>query len=338
MRISVLFGGESEERDVSIASAAEIIPALRSRGYEVLAVDTAHGALDTAEEQRVLRGGVGIEPPSGAHLQAMRQGGSSLRLPTAVGSTDLVFIALHGGSGEDGRLQALLDLAGIPFTGSGSLGSSLAMDKDISKTLLRAGGVLTPDWVIAPFPSDDASFARAVGDRLGYPVVVKPTAQGSTVGLSIARDRESLFPAIAKARSFGPVMVERFVRGRELTVGILDGQPLAVGEIVIPPDEAFSYEDKYQAGAVREQFPAEVPAAVAEAARSAAVAAHELLRLDGYSRSDFRLDDDGRLWIIETNSLPGMTATSLLPKSAAAFGIDYAELCDRICRLALRQR
>lgn len=336
MRISVLFGGESEERDVSIASAAQIIPALRSRGHDVLAVDTAFGALDPAHEQRVLGGEVGLVPPSSAELEAARRAGSSLRLPADVASSDLVFIALHGGSGEDGRLQALLDLAGIPYTGSGPLGSGLAMDKDISKTLLRAGGVCTPDWVIVTDPGD-ADAAHDFATRSGYPVVVKPTSQGSTVGLSVVRERADLAAAIAKAAEFGTVMVERFVRGRELTVGVLDGQPLAVGEVIIPPEEVFSYEDKYQAAAVRELFPAEIPEPVAEAARAAAVAAHRLLRLDGYSRSDFRLSDDGNLWIIETNSLPGMTATSLLPQSAAALGIDYAELCDRICRLALRR-
>ncbi len=133
-------------------------------------------------------------------------------------------------------------------------------------------------------------------------------------------------------------MVERFVRGRELTVGVLDGEALAVGEIGVPVDEAFTYAAKYQAGAIAETFPADLPSEVAEEARAAALAAHRILRLAGYSRSDFRLDDAGALWIIEANSLPGLTATSLLPQSAAAVGIGYPELCDRIARIALRGR
>ena len=330
MRISVLFGGESEERDVSIASASLIVPALRARGHEVLAVDTAFGALDAAEEHRVLTGSVDARPPSQQELASVRDRTSSLRLPVAIGDSDVVFLALHGGSGEDGRLQALLELAGIPYTGSGPLGSGLAMDKDIAKTLLRAGGVRTPDWILAPASVEDAEVA------VGFPAVVKPTGQGSTVGLSVVRTPETLQAAIDHASRYGTVMVEQFIRGRELTVGVLDGRALAVGEIMLPPDSAFSYEDKYQAEAVAETFPADLPEPITAAARDAAEAAHRLLRLDGYSRADFRLDDAGNLWIIEANSLPGMTATSLLPQSAAAAGIDYSDLCEQICRLAMR--
>ncbi|MBF4618612.1 D-alanine--D-alanine ligase [Clavibacter sp. VKM Ac-2873] len=333
MRISVLFGGESEERDVSIASAAQVVPALRALGHEVVAVDTARGALGAADEARILTPDVGVRPPTSAELATAGAGGSAavLRLPTDLRDSDLVFLALHGGSGEDGRLQALLELAGIPFTGSSSLGSALAMDKDVAKTLLRAGGVRTPDWLIDPEPG-------AVGPALGFPVVVKPTGQGSTVGLSVVRAAAELPAALELAGRHGTVMVERFVRGRELTVGVLDGEALAVGEIGVPVDEAFTYAAKYQAGAIAETFPADLPDDVADEARAAALAAHRILRLAGYSRSDFRLDDAGALWIIEANSLPGLTATSLLPQSAAAVGIGYQELCDRIARLARRGR
>lgn len=326
----MLFGGASEERDVSIASAAQVVTALRSRGHDVLAVDTAHGALTAADEERILTSSVAVEPPSGQEIEALASAkGASLRLPAAIGDSDVVFLALHGGSGEDGRIQALLDLAGLPYTGSGPLGSGLAMDKDIAKTLLRANGIDTPGWLLAP------TTAEIVAETLSFPVVVKPTAQGSTVGLSVVRAPEELAAAIEIASQYGPAMVERFIRGRELTVGVLDGEPLAVGEILLPPDAAFTYAEKYQPHAVHEQFPADLPDQVADAVRAAAAHAHAVLRLSGYSRSDFRLDEDGRLWIIEANSLPGMTATSLLPQSAAVLGIDYAELCERICRLAL---
>jgi D-alanine-D-alanine ligase len=330
MRISVLFGGASEERDVSIASASQVIPALRAQGHEVIAVDTAHGALDARAETLILTSQVGLRPPSPHDLASIPNSSrSSLRLPAEIGDSDLVFVALHGGSGEDGRLQALLDLAGIRYTGSGPLGSGLAMDKDVAKTLLRAQGVPTPDWVLAP------TTPEAVEATLGFPVVVKPTAQGSTVGLSIVRSADDLAAAIDKAALYGTVMIERFVRGRELTVGVLDNDALAVGEIMIPRDTVFSYEDKYQPGAVTEIFPADIPDSLAKAVKDAALHAHRALRLDGYSRSDFRLDENGALWIIEANSLPGLTATSLLPQSAKAAGIGYQELCERICQLAL---
>jgi D-alanine-D-alanine ligase len=329
MRISVLFGGASEERDVSIASASQIIPALRARGHDVFAVDTAFGALDATAELRVLNPLVGTRPPSSQDLAEIpRLGESSLRLPAEIGDSDVVFLAVHGGSGEDGRLQALLELAGLRYTGSGPLGSGLAMDKDVAKTLLRAKGVQTPDWLVAP------TTATSVQATMGFPAVVKPTAQGSTVGLTIVRSASDLQAAIELASRYGTVMVEKFIRGRELTVGVLDDRALAVGEIMLPGDSAFTYADKYQPGAVAEHFPADIPNDIAAHARDVALSAHHALRLNGYSRSDFRLDEHGVLWIIETNSLPGMTATSLLPQSAAAAGISYEELCERICQLA----
>lgn len=321
----MLYGGASEERDVSIASAAQIVPALRRRGHDVIVVDTAFGAIAPSDEAAQLTATVGDEPPTGSELAIAGRQDDALRLPSDVADVDVVFIALHGGTGEDGRLQALLDLAGISYTGSGPLGSGLAMDKDISKSLLRAAGIGTPGWLMAPASADD------VNTTLGFPVIVKPVAQGSTVGLSIVREPRYLDDAIATASAFGPVMIEAFIRGRELTVGVLDDKALAVGEIILDPNEAFTYADKYQAGAVREIFPADLPLRLANAARDIALATHHALRLESYSRTDFRLDANGELWVIEANSLPGMTATSLLPQSAAAVGIDYDELCDRIC-------
>lgn len=315
---------------MSIASAAPVVRALRGLGHDVLAVDTASGALDAAAEARVLTGTVDVAPPETAALARLAGPGSALRLPEEVAGVDLVFLALHGGSGENGELQALLQLAGIPFTGSGPLGSGLAMDKDLTKRVLVQAGVRTPDWFLDPQESG------AAASELGLPVVVKPNAQGSTVGLTIVRRPGELAAAVERAAVFGPVLLERFVPGRELTVGVLGDEALAVGEIAVGPDQAFSYGDKYQPGAVAETFPADLPAEIAAEARASAVTAHRALRLSGYSRTDFRLDDGGALWTIEVNSLPGLTATSLLPQSAAAVGIGYAELCRRICDLALR--
>ncbi|HEX3842718.1 MAG TPA: D-alanine--D-alanine ligase [Steroidobacteraceae bacterium] len=326
MKIAVLFGGTSEERDVSIASAAQVIPALRGLGHEVIAVDTATGRLSGPAEQRLLTSGVGPQPPSGSVLAGMKQGAPALATEAAdMRDVDVVFLALHGGAGEDGRIQAVLDLAGLPYTGSNHIASAAAMDKDLSKRLFRAAGVPTADWRMVPVSAEE------VAGALGWPVVVKPNKQGSTVGLSIVRAPDALAAAVSLAqRHDDEVMVERFIPGRELTVGVLEGRALPVGEIIVP-GEVFDYQAKYQAGGAREIFPAELPADVASVVQALAVRAHAALKLGAYSRIDFRLDPQGDIWCLEANSLPGMTAASLLPQAARAAGIGFSELVERIC-------
>ncbi|MGP0151060.1 D-alanine--D-alanine ligase [Pseudomonas oryzihabitans] len=332
LKIAVLLGGTSEERDVSIASGAQVVAALRRRGHEVVTVDTALGLLDEDAERELLEARVGLEPPERTALVRMRgQDAGAVLSRAQLGDQDLLFLALHGGTGENGTLQTLLDLAELRYTGSGRVGSAVAMDKDLSKRLFRAAGVPTADWLMAPVD------AATVAATLGFPVIVKPSQQGSTVGLSKVSRAEDLQPAIELALRYDrEVMIERFVAGRELTVGVLGDQPLAVGEIVLGQSGVFDYTSKYQPKGAVEVFPAEVSAEIAEEARRLALAAHRALKLDGYSRADFRLDAEGRLWCLEVNTLPGMTATSLLPQSAAAMGIDFDELCERICRLALQ--
>jgi D-alanine-D-alanine ligase len=240
MKIAVLFGGTSEERDVSIASAAQIIPVLRSLGHEVVAVDTAAGRLSPPDERKLLESRVAPAPPSDQSMATLRSG--ALTNPaTAIDprAIDVVFLALHGGAGEDGRIQAMLDLAGLRYTGSNHIASAAAMDKDLSKRLFRAAGVPTADWLMAPASADD------VVRTLGLPVVVKPNKQGSTVGLTVVREVAQLAPALGLARRYDDeVMIEKFVPGREFTVGILDGRALPVGEI-IAPGEVFDYQSKY---------------------------------------------------------------------------------------------
>ena len=333
MKIAVLFGGTSEERDVSIASAAQIIPALRGLGHEVIAIDTATGRLPPDAEKKMLTSGVGPEPPSTSALSNMRE--SALMLTTNasdIRDVDVVFLALHGGAGEDGRIQAVLDLAGLAYTGSNHIASATAMDKDLSKRLFRAAAVPTADWLMAPVIAHD------VTDTLGWPVVVKPNKQGSTVGLSIVREAAALGDAVELAGRYdNEVMVEKFIPGRELTVGILDGEPLPVGEI-ITPGEIFDYQAKYQTGGAREVFPADLPAAATADVQELAVRAHNALKLGMYSRIDFRMDPEGRFWCLEANSLPGMTANSLLPQAARVAGIEFPKLVERICRAALVAR
>lgn len=330
MRIAVLFGGTSEERDVSIASAAQIIPALRSAGHEVVAVDTASGQLPAADERRLLASKVATQPPAETSIANVRAGAVALDASNLdVRGVDVVFLALHGGAGEDGRLQAMLDLAGLSYTGSNHIASAAAMDKDLSKRLFRSVQVPTADWLMAPVSPED------IAHVLGWPVVVKPNKQGSTVGLTLVRHAADLQPAINAASRFDDeIMVERFIAGREFTVGILEDRALPVGEI-IAPGEIFDYEAKYQPKAAREVFPAEIPADEVHRVQDYALRAHRVLKLGVYSRVDFRRDSKGEYWCLEVNTLPGMTSTSLLPQAALAAGISFPELLDRICRGAV---
>jgi D-alanine-D-alanine ligase len=284
------------------------------------------------EQQRLASSAVGTEPPSLESL-AKTTGGAFLpgleALPE-VANAEVVFLALHGGMGEDGTIQALLDMAHVKYTGSGHLSSALAMDKDLSKKLFRAAGVQTADWLMAPASVDE------VEKKLGLPVVVKPSKQGSTVGLSVVKKREDLDAAVKEAwRYDDEVMIEKFIAGRELTVGILGDMALPVGEIK-PVHEIYDYECKYTAGMAVEEFPAKLSPEQTQRVQAQAVAAFKSLKLRGYARIDFRLspsDDDGgegEFYCLEANTLPGMTELSLIPQGAQAAGISFPELCERI--------
>ncbi len=275
LKVAVLFGGSSEERDVSIASGAQVIQALRSAGHQVLAVDTASGLLGAEEERRLLASKVKEVPPDSDSLAIIRSGKQSLLSAGELAGVDVFFLALHGGTGEDGTLQALLDAGGFAYTGSGHLASAMAMDKDVAKRLFLAAGVETASWLMAPASEE------AVREQLGFPLVVKPNSQGSTVGLSIVHSQAELQPAIELAGRYGDeVMLERFVAGREVTVGVLDDQALPVGEILLGGQEVFDYEHKYQAGAVREVFPADLPPAIAAEAQRLALKVHRALQAE----------------------------------------------------------
>ncbi len=333
MKVAVLFGGTSAERDVSIASGAQVIKALRSAGHEAIAIDTARGVLGPQEEQRLLEWNVTEAPPTTIE-QSPAQSASALLFTrlTEIRSADVAFLALHGGTGEDGTLQAVLDLYSIPYTGSGHAASAIAMDKDISKRLFRSAGIPTADWLMTPVQTPD------VVSTLGFPLVVKPNKQGSTVGLSVVRTPQDLDAAIRLASRFDDeVMLERFIPGREFTVGMLDGEALAVGEIIPQRGEIFDYASKYQQGGATEIFPAQLSAGLARRAQELARRAHRTLKLEGHSRIDFRMDNSGEFWCLEANTSPGMTATSLLPQSGQAAGIGFPELCERICRLAIER-
>jgi D-alanine-D-alanine ligase len=335
LRIIVLMGGTSSERDVSLATGIRCAEALRACGHAVSAVDPARGVISESE-QRVLASGtiVQVAPPSQDELRRMaREALPRLAgiLPKR-GDTDVIFLGLHGGMGEDGTIQAMLDLAGVPYTGSGHLASALAMDKDLSKHLFRQAGVPTADWLMAP------ASAAEVESQLGFPVVVKPSKQGSTVGLSVVQRPSDLEAAVAEAFRFDDeVMLEKYVPGRELTVAILGGEALPVGEI-LPKHEIYDYECKYTPGMADERFPAALTSVETATIQDAARKAFRALKLGGCARIDFRMAPDGTCYCLEANTLPGMTQTSLVPQAAAAAGLSFPELCDRIVRLALIHR
>jgi D-alanine-D-alanine ligase len=310
MKILVLLGGSSAEREVSLSSGGRVAAALRERGHTVTEADPQHDAL--------------------AVLPAAR-------------AADVVWMALHGGAGEDGTIQAMFDLAGVVYSGSGHLGSALAMDKDLSKQLFRAAGVPTADWrmLTAAMPAAawrEPKYATEIFAALGNPVVVKPSKQGSTVGLSIVKDPRDLSAAIAEAFKYDDeVMLETFVPGRELTVGVLGEAALPVGEI-IPKHEIYDYECKYVPGMAEEIFPAKIPDAIRDEAQRLSLLACAALKVSGCARVDYRLHPDGTLYCLEVNTLPGMTGTSLVPQAAMAAGITFPELCERIALDAVRAR
>jgi D-alanine-D-alanine ligase len=331
MKITVLMGGTSSERNVSLASGIRITSALRERGHDVIALDPARGVISASEERELSTGKVGTEPPS---LEALSKFAEGTFLPnltsmSEIKDVDVVFLGLHGGQGEDGTIQALLDMAHVKYTGSGHLASALAMDKDLSKRLFRAAEVNTADWLMAP-----ATIEQVEG-ILSLPVVVKPSKQGSTVGLTVVKKRAGLAQAIEEAARYDDeVMIERFVPGRELTVGVLGDIALPVGEI-ISKHEIYDYECKYTPGMAKEEFPAKISREATERIQQQALAAFKALKLGGCARIDFRLSTEGEFYCLEANTLPGMTELSLIPQGAAAMGISFPELCERIVRLAL---
>jgi D-alanine-D-alanine ligase len=329
LRVTVLLGGASDERDVSFATGVQVARALRARGLEVGCLDTAVGPVSRDEEDRVLREGVPPAPPVGGLRDLLVEGGVAwLDDFGADGAPDVFFVALHGGAGEDGRVQAVLEAAGRVYTGSDAHACRIAMDKGVTKEILREEGIPTPPWLMDVFSPDD------IQDALGLPVILKAASGGSSLRLELAHDRAELEVAVERARHFDDrVLAEGYVAGREFTVGILEDRALPVGEI-IPRGEFFDYECKYQPGMALEVFPAELEGEKAGEMQDLALRVHGALGLRDYSRVDFIMGGDGGMWCLEANTLPGLTANSLVPKAAAAAGMAFEDLCARLVELA----
>lgn len=301
LRVAVLMGGTSHERAVSLNSGSMVAGALDRAKYDVISVDFT---------------------------------GDLAPIIALPGQVDVVFLALHGPGGEDGRMQGVLDLLGLPYTGSGVLGSALAMHKGMAKHIYQAAGVPTPeDVTLYRGAPDPAAQVRAA---VGLPCVVKPVNEGSTFGISIVREDAELAPALEEAfRYCGEVIAERFVQGVEISVPVLGADPQALPAIeIIPKSGFYDYEMKYTPGATEEICPARISPTAAERAGDYAVRAHRALGCYGVSRTDFIVVGDEPV-ALETNSLPGMTATSLLPLSARVAGISFSDLLDRLIGDAL---
>ena len=304
LRLALLAGGKSGEREVSLKGAEEVARALDPQKYEVRRYDPATDLALLAAEADTL---------------------------------DVAFILLHGPFGEDGTVQGFLDLLSLPYQGSGVLGSALAMDKNLAKILYRNNGLKVPEWYMAQ--KEDIDNPSKIPDQLGLPLVIKPANQGSSLGMTIARSEDEITEGLKKAFAIDhQVMVEEFIEGREITGGILGNDeltPLPLVEI-IPGEqyEFFDYEAKYQPGASSEICPAELDEPITIRAQQYALTAHRALQLRGYSRTDMIVCGDD-IYVLETNTIPGMTPTSLLPQGAAAAGLDFAALLDRLIELAL---
>ena len=342
MNILVLAGGLSTERNVSLSSGSLITAALRRRGHRVLMLDVFEG-IDTlpadpislfSTEQEEVRC-VSTEVPDLEALRASRGNPRSSIGPHILPLcelADVVYIALHGAMGENGQLQATLDNLGIRYTGSDYAGSLLAMDKDLAKKMMAFAGVRTPEWITCSTGEADA---RRILADIGLPCVIKPVTGGSSVGVSLVHSESELRAALQNAARYeSTVMAERLIVGRELTCGVLEGRALPPVEI-IPKQGFYDYVNKYQAGATEELCPAPLSKAETEELHAITLRAFAALRLRSYARLDFMLDKDGVFWCLEANTLPGMTPTSLLPQEAAAVGIPYDELCERLAMSAL---
>lgn len=339
MRLVVLFGGRSAEHDVSRQSAASVLSAVDPERYDVVPVGIEQ------DGTWVLAGATPESLPSGA-LSLPVKGEERPPLDVVAGAGDaevtVVLPLLHGPMGEDGTVQGMLELAGVPFVGAGVLGSAACMDKAVAKELLARAGLPQVRWVAVRDGEVDGNLPARVTTELGWPVFVKPANLGSSVGVSRAGDAVALAVAVDEALRYDEwVVVEEAVVGaRELECGVLGNVDLEAsvpGEIV-PSHDFYDYEDKYLAGAARMVIPAEAPAAVLESCRSLAVQAARALRAEGMARVDFFYDEaGGRLLVNEVNTIPGFTPFSMFPSLWAASGLPYDALIDRLVELALER-
>jgi D-alanine-D-alanine ligase len=342
LKVAVLMGGMSSERAISLSTGKMILESLDKSKYDVIPIDAAMIAggvqknlpgSDTeiaavAEAERAL-----------AKIGPLQPVSDTVSLPD--GPVDVAFIALHGRFGEDGTIQGMLELLGIPYTGSGVLASALAMDKIMCKRVLKSAGVPVPESVDL-FRHSELSKTDIISltESFGFPLMVKPSRQGSTIGMSKVESAGDLAHAVEEAFKYdSQVLIEQFVTGTEITVGLLgNSDPVALPIVEIVPAKGFyDYEAKYTPGATEEIVPARISEKAAEKARKLALMSHTALGCSGMSRVDMIVTEEGDIVVLEVNTIPGMTPTSLLPTAAKAAGIEFPELLDKLIQLALEE-
>lgn len=339
MKVVVLAGGTSTERDVSLSSGSMIYKALKKNGHQAILLDVYLGYEDDIEgifeKETDWAAAVGSISESNPDLEAVKalrkDGGKSFFGPNVLDicqRADCVFMALHGANGEDGKIQACFELMGIPYTGTDFVSSAMAMDKGITKDIFKAYGIPTPVGI-------RLKKGETESERVPFPCIVKACCGGSSVGVCIANDETEYEAAKAEAfRYDNEVVIEQYIAGREFSVGVMDGEALPVIEIA-PKVGFYDYKNKYQAGSTVETCPAELPADRAEAMQRVAEQVFMALRLKSYARMDFRMNPQGEIFCLEANTLPGMTPVSLLPQEAAAVGMDFPMLCEKILQRGL---
>lgn len=339
MKIVVLAGGISSERDVSLSSGSMIYKALKSKGHKAVLLDVYLGyegdhkeIFDLETDWAAQVGAIGEQNPDREKVRALRKdGGKRFFGPNVLEiceASDCVFLALHGANGEDGKIQACLELFGIPYTGTDFVSSAMAMDKGITKDLFKAYGIPTPDGI-------RLKKGETEEERIPLPCVVKASCEGSSVSVSIVRDEQDYLAAKEEAFRYGDeAIIERYIKGREFSVGVIDGKALPVIEM-IPETEFYDYKAKYQAGSTVEICPAEISPEKTREMQDIAERVFRALRLKSYARMDFMMSDEEEIFCLEANTLPGMTPTSLIPQEAAAIGIDFAGLCQKILDYAV---
>jgi D-alanine-D-alanine ligase len=329
MKIAVLMGGVSSEREVSLSSGRNIVAALRENGHTVLALDTI---LPIAQIRTVLE-------PQPEMLKDGERNLIKLLGEPEIRETDFVFNALHGGSGENGAVQSVLEMMGYKYNGSDHEGCAIAMDKIVSKIIFERHGIPTPQWLSFDLEKwrDAAAISAEIKSQMALPLVIKPAHEGSTVGLSIVQSANAIQPAVETAMRYNSALVvEEYIPGREITVAVLGEEALPLVEIR-PKHGIYDYECKYTKGLSEYIVPAEVEEALANQIKAWARIALKALRCHGYGRFDLRLTPDNRPFFLEFNSLPGMTATSLVPKAAQAIGLSFNELLEKIIALGLQR-
>ena len=358
MKIVVLAGGTSPERDVSLSSGSLIYKSLKERGHQAVLLDVFLGCEENAAEvfDREIDwateiGHISEESPDIEQVKALRPDWKKNFFgPNVISicqAADVVFMGLHGENGENGRIQACFDLMGICYTGTDYVSSALCMDKGLAKELFAFHKIPTPPGIRLKKSGLEAHLEKRVkggrvcaedGAEIPLPLMVKACSGGSSVGVFMVNEDEEYEPALREAfRYDGEVIVEQYIKGREFSVGVMEGRALPVIEIA-PKQGFYDYKNKYQAGCTVETCPAQIPQEKAEEMKRWAEKAFRVLRLKNYARMDFMMSEAGEVFCLEANTLPGMTPTSLLPQEAAAEGVSYGELCEKIIALALRER